>query len=92
MGTILLCGIIGYLIGVAACWYVCRPMKTFNEGWENGYESAKKIYEDWDRGFSDGWDAGWETAFKKVDEALFQPLKGVSDERNNCNGCVERYD
>lgn len=76
MGTILLCGVIGYLIGVAVAWYVCRPMKTFNDGWNNGYESAKKFYGDWHRGFNEG----WETAFKKVDEALFTPIEKIKGE------------
>lgn len=77
MGTILLCGIIGYLIGVAAAWYVCRPMKAFNDG----YEHAKKFYGDWERGFHEGWDSGWETAFKKVDEALFTPIEKIKEEK-----------
>ena len=85
MGTILLCGIIGYLIGAAVAWYVCRPMKAFNDGFNDGYEHAKKFYGDWGRGFNEGWDSGWETAFKKVDEALFTPIEKSKEEKDERN-------
>ena len=70
MVTTLIIGIIGYIIGAAVAWYICRPTKAFHDGWNAGYNSAKNIYGDWDRGFHDG----WKSAFEKVDEALFTPI------------------
>lgn len=48
----------GYLIGVAAAFAIIRPMKE----WENGYNTAKKFFGDYKRGFDDGFKAGWNSA------------------------------
>ncbi len=48
----------GYLIGVAAAFAIIRPAKE----WEKGYNTAKKFYGDFKRGFDIGFKAGWDSA------------------------------
>lgn len=50
--------IAGYIFGAIAVWIICRPVKAFNKGWEE----ARKIYGNWDRGFQEGFYAGWKSA------------------------------
>lgn len=68
----------GYFIGIIVSWLIFRPTKSFDEG----YESAKKFYSDWDEGFNSGWTAGkmrfsdyesgfrdgWKAAKKQINE------------------------
>ena len=72
MIEIIIIGLIGYLIGAAVSWYVCKPMKAFTDG----YNYAKDFYGDFERGFN----AGWESAFKAIDEALFTPIEKLGKE------------
>lgn len=50
--------IAGYIFGAIAVWIICKPGKSFEEGWE----AARKIYSNWGRGFQDWFEAGWEAA------------------------------
>lgn len=52
----------GYLIGVVATFAFTRPGKV----WSDGYNTAEKIFRDWDRGFDTGWKAGWKAALKAI--------------------------
>lgn len=70
MITILISGIIGYIIGVAVAIYVVKPKKFFDDGFDAGWEKGKEYFSNFDRGFH----AGWSSAFKRVDEALFTPI------------------
>ena len=47
---------VGYAIGAAAAAILMRPMKS----WQDGYDSAKKTYNDWDKGFDTGFSAARE--------------------------------
>lgn len=50
---IIVAGMIGYFIGAIVSWYVCKPGKSFQKGWN----AAKQHYGNYERGFNDGWDA-----------------------------------
>ena len=56
-------GIISYLFGAALSWYLCKPLRAFQEG----YNAAKDFYGNYDRGFNDG----WKSAFTEIDKVLF---------------------
>lgn len=73
MITILISGIIGYIIGAGVAMYVCKPKKSFDAGFDAGWEKGKDYFGDFHRGFN----AGWSSAFKKVDEALFTPINDL---------------
>lgn len=60
---IIIAGIIGYLIGCAVTWYVCEPIKSFNDG----YNAAKEFYHDFERGFNAGWDMSADRINEKID-------------------------
>ena len=49
--------LIFYLAGIAVAAFLFQPSKT----WKKGYDDAKSIYNDWDKGF----DAGWKAAKKR---------------------------
>lgn len=49
---------------VYAAW-VCHPMKA----WDEGYETARKMFSDWSKGFSDGYDYG-QKLFKDYDQGF----------------------
>lgn len=70
MIIILISGIIGYIIGAGVAMYVLKPTKSFDAGFDAGWEKGKDYFSDFDRGFN----AGWSSAFEKVDEALFTPI------------------
>lgn len=48
--------LIGYAVGVIFSILIFRPMKN----WQEGYDTAKKTYGDWGRGFDCGYDAAAE--------------------------------
>lgn len=48
-----------YFIGVGSSAYVFHPMRN----WQEGYNTAKEYYRDWDRGFNDGFKSA-STAFQ----------------------------
>ena len=66
--------LIGYIGGCVAMWIICKPVNT----WRQGYDSAKKFYGNYERGYHDGWKAakkvhtnfalgfreGWDRAMK----------------------------
>lgn len=41
----------GYAVGVLFSVIICQPMKN----WQDGYDTAKKHYDNWDKGFDEGW-------------------------------------
>lgn len=43
----------GYAIGVVVAIILMRPMKN----WQEGYDSAKEMYSDWNKGFDQGFEA-----------------------------------
>ena len=45
--------VVGMIAGTVITWSVVEPMKS----WHEGYEAAKKTYDNWDKGFSVGFDA-----------------------------------
>ena len=46
-----------YLIGVLVSYLIFQPMKQ----WEDGYNTAKKIYGNWELGFDKGFEAAKKT-------------------------------
>ena len=61
-------GVVAYLIGAFVSYKICDPMQYWESGdnsakdyysgsFDRGYNAAKDIYSDWDRGFDEGWDA-----------------------------------
>lgn len=51
---------VGCFVGIAVTFIITRPLKA----WQDGYDTAKKSFSDWDSGF----DAGWDAAFKRIEE------------------------
>ena len=45
--------LIGYAIGIVVAIILMRPMKN----WQEGYDSAKEMYSDWNKGFDQGFEA-----------------------------------
>ena len=68
----------GYAVGVLFSVILCQPMKN----WQDGYDTAKKHYDNWDKGFDEGYSAakgyydrydigfkdGWHCAEKRLTE------------------------
>lgn len=48
--------LVGYAIGIVVAIILVRPMKN----WQEGYDSAKEMYSDWDNGFDTGFSAARE--------------------------------
>lgn len=42
-----------YFVGVGVAVLIMRPMKS----WQEGYDAAKKMYSDWNKGFDQGFEA-----------------------------------
>lgn len=73
---VILCCVLSYAFGAVVSIIVANPSKSF----EAGYEAAKEMYADYDRGFKDGvaaavkvdsdWNkgfhAGWNSAFEAL--------------------------
>ena len=49
----------GVFVGVVVTIIVTRPMKS----WQDGYNTAKEHYSDWEKGFH----AGWDGAFRQIE-------------------------
>lgn len=48
--------LVGYAIGIVVAIILMRPMKS----WQEGYDSAKEMYSDWNKGFDVGFSAARE--------------------------------
>ena len=46
--------IIGYFLGIIVSFLLFRPIKSFNDG----YDAAKKFYNNWNQAYDDGFYAG----------------------------------
>ena len=51
----LIIGTLGVVLGFGLSILVMHPMRI----WKDGYDAAKKIYSDWDKGYEDGWKDGF---------------------------------
>lgn len=50
----------GAFFGAVLTIIVTRPMKS----WQDGYNTAKEHYSDWENGFN----AGWDGAFRQIEK------------------------
>lgn len=52
--------LIGYFIGIIVSFILFRPIKSYNDG----YNQAQRYYGDWNKGF----EAGFDAAIKRMGE------------------------
>lgn len=52
---------IGYIAAMVAGFIIFKPTKMWKDGWDD----AKMMYSDWDKGFEDGWKAAAKYLFKE---------------------------
>ena len=50
----LLVYIIGVAVGAIVMWCITKPVKTYSQGWD----AAKDLYNNWDKGYKLGFDDG----------------------------------
>ncbi len=62
--------LIGYAVGIIVCLILCRPMKSFDEG----YKAAKEFYSDWHKGFNIGWNCAFR-AIKTIADTEYNKYK-----------------
>ena len=48
-----ICVLIGYAIGLGYAWIMFHPSKE----WQDGYDTAKNTFSDWEKGFYTGYEA-----------------------------------
>ena len=54
-----------YIMGIIAAYLMFQPMKN----WQDGYDTAKEYYGNWNLGFNQGWDLAKNT-FKDYDKGF----------------------
>ena len=60
--------VVGYILGFIISFIVWKPYKS----WNDGYDKARFIYNNWDKGYEEGWKDGYNQTIK---EKVYNNLK-----------------
>ena len=65
MAELIINVLLPYIMGIIAAYLMFQPMKN----WQDGYDTAKEHYGNWNLGFNQGWDLAKNT-FKDYDKGF----------------------
>ena len=65
MAELIINVLLPYIMGIIAAYLMFQPMKN----WQDGYDTAKEHYGNWNLGFNQGWDLA-KITFKDYDKGF----------------------